>query len=118
MRDSTSPLYVRIYTLVRQIPPGRVTTYGLIARQIGCTARTVGFAMAALRSGLDVPWQRVINSRGEVSPRRNNDGDIVQRQLLEAEGVFFDPRGRVELGRYGWEPDGGRRGCNRPDHIP
>lgn len=94
-------LYNRIYALVRQIPPGRVTTYGHIARQIGCTARTVGFAMAALPAGHDVPWQRVINSEGKVRPRRNDDGAIIQRQLLEAEGVRFDARGRVDLIRYG-----------------
>lgn len=102
--------YGRIYALVRQIPPGRVTTYGRIAREVGCTARTVGFAMAALPSGHDVPWQRVINSQGKVSPRRSDDGDIIQRQLLEAEGVLFDPHGRVDLVRYGWEPDVGRAG--------
>jgi methylated-DNA-protein-cysteine methyltransferase-like protein len=96
-----SPLYNRIYALVRQIPPGRVTTYGHLARQIGCTARTVGFAMAALPAGHDLPWQRVINSQGKVSPRRHDDGAIIQRQLLEAEGVRFDSRGRVDLSRYG-----------------
>ncbi|BDV44671.1 methyltransferase [Geotalea uraniireducens] len=99
----SSPLYARIYTLVRRVPPGRVTTYGRIARQVGCTARTVGFAMAALPAGHDVPWQRVINARGEVSPRRNGGGDLIQRLLLEAEGVRFDARRRVDLSRYGWE---------------
>lgn len=100
-KTSTS-LYNRIYALVRQIPPGRVTTYGRLAREAGCTARTVGFAMASLPAGHDVPWQRVINSRGEVSPRRSGDGDLIQRSLLEAEGVCFDQRGRVDLSRYGW----------------
>ena len=98
---ATSPLYNRIYALVRQIPPGRVITYGGIARQVGCTARTVGFAMAALPAGHDVPWQRVINSQGQVSPRRNDDGALIQRQLLEAEGVPFDARGRVDLSLFG-----------------
>lgn len=102
MKSATaSPLYGRIYDLVRRIPPGRVTTYGRIARQVGCTARTVGFAMAALPAGHDVPWQRVINSQGKVSPRRDGDGELVQRLLLEAEGVRFDARGRVDLVRYG-----------------
>jgi methylated-DNA-protein-cysteine methyltransferase-like protein len=101
--NSAPHLYSRIYDLVRRIPPGRVTTYGAIARQVGCTARTVGFAMAALPAGHPVPWQRVINSQGKVSPRRNGDGDLIQRQLLEAEGVQFDARERVDLLRYGWE---------------
>ena len=103
MQNSASPLYSRIYALVRRIPPGRVTTYGRIARQVGCTARSVGFAMAALPDCHDVPWQRVINSQGKVSPRRNGDGELIQRLLLEGEGVRFDARGRVDLGRYGWE---------------
>lgn len=112
---STSPLYNLIYALVSQIPAGLVTTYGSLARQIGCTARTVGYAMAALPAGHDVPWQRVINSQGKVSPRRNGDGDLIQRQLLEAEGVRFDARGRVDLGHYGWEADGGRTGRKRTE---
>ena len=104
--NTTNVLYSRIYALVRQVPPGRVTTYGCIARLLGCTARTVGFAMAALPDGHDVPWQRVINSQGKVSPRRNGDGDLIQRLLLEAEGVPFDHHGRVDLNRYGWHEAG------------
>jgi len=110
----TTHLYYSIYALVRQVPPGRVTTYGRIARLLGCSARTVGFAMAALPDGHDVPWQRVINSQGKVSPRRNGDGDFVQRLLLESEGVPFDHRGQVDLNRYGWieadDSPGGARG--------
>lgn len=104
--NTANPLYCRIYALVRQVPPGRVTTYGRIACLLGCTARTVGFAMAALPASRDVPWQRVINSQGRVSPRRNGDGDLVQRLLLAAEGVVFDHRGRVDLDRYGWNNAG------------
>ena len=100
-----SPLYARIYDLVSRIPPGRVTTYGRIARQVGCTARAVGFAMAALPDGHDLPWQRVINSQGGISPRRNGDGELLQRLLLEGEGVQFDGRDRIDLHRYGWTED-------------
>jgi methylated-DNA-protein-cysteine methyltransferase related protein len=100
---SSSPLYRQIYQLVDQIPPGRVTTYGRIARRVGCTPRTVGFAMAALSAGHDLLWQRVINSRSEISPRRNGDGEQIQRLLLEAEGVSFDGRRRLDLARFGWE---------------
>jgi len=100
---SPSPLYRQIYHLVRQVPTGRVVTYGQIARQLDCTPRTVGFAMAALPTGYDLPWQRVINIRGEISPRCNGDGEQVQRLLLEEEGVGFDGRGRVDLAVYGWE---------------
>ncbi len=97
-----SPLYRRIYALVQQIPPGRVASYGQLARLVGCSARTVGFAMAALPAGSAVPWQRVINSQGKVSPRRDGEGNLLQRDLLEAEGVRFDRSERIDLQRFGW----------------
>ena len=99
--------YERIYAVVRRIPPGRVATYGQVAAVEGrATARMVGYAMAALGSGSDVPWQRVINARGEVSERSGGGGTARQRERLEAEGVLFDRRGRVDLARAGWEgPD-------------
>jgi len=95
-------LYPRIYALVREVPSGRVTTYGRVGQAVGCTARTVGFAMAALKPGSEVPWQRVINAKGQVSRRRDGDGNILQRDLLEAEGVVFSPGGCVDLSRYGY----------------
>ena len=96
----SSPLYQQIYTLVRQIPPGAVSTYGRIGQLVGCTARTVGFAMAALPPGSDVPWQRVINSQGKVSPRRDGEGNLLQQDLLAAEGIRFDSAGKIDLKRY------------------
>lgn len=101
---SASPLYKSIYKLVCQVPTGQVTTYGRVARQVGCTARTVGFAMAALPPGHNVPWQRVINSQGKVSQRCDGDGMLIQRLVLEAEGISFDDHGRVDLVLYGWVP--------------
>jgi methylated-DNA-protein-cysteine methyltransferase-like protein len=98
-----APVYERIYALVRQVPPGRVTTYGQVSRMVGgCTARMVGYAMAALNFETDVPWQRVINSQGKVSPRAGGSGGALQRQLLEAEGVTFDQSGRVDFNQVGW----------------
>lgn len=96
-------IYERIYKAVGQIPPGRVATYGQIARIVGrCTARMVGYAMASLPWGTDVPWQRVINYKGGISPRKSGDGSLRQRKLLEREGTVFDPQGRVDLKRFGW----------------
>lgn len=100
---TTSSLYQRIYNLVRQIPPGYITSYGRIGQLIGCTARTVGFAMAALPTGSDVPWHRVINSQGKVSPRTDADGNILQRDLLEAEGLCFDDKQRIDLALHSWD---------------
>lgn len=98
-----TPLYQSIYNVVRGIPAGRVMTYGQIGQLVGCTARTVGFAMAALNGTSDVPWQRVINSQGKVSPRVDGEGNILQRDLLEMEGLHFDQRGRVNLQHYRWQ---------------
>ena len=99
-----APVYERIYAVVRRIPPGKVGTYGQIAIIVGgSTARMVGYAMAALPHGTDVPWQRVINRQGRVSPRSGGDGSARQRQLLEEEGVRFDrPHDRVDLEEFGW----------------
>jgi len=96
----SSPLYQRIYAFVRQVPVGRVVSYGQIARIVGgCSARMVGYAMAALRDTRDteaVPWQRVINSQGKVSSFGDGIGNAIQKQLLLGEGIHFDDQGRVD----------------------
>lgn len=97
------PKYEQIYALVRQIPPGKVATYGQVAALVGgCSARMVGYAMAALPENSDVPWQRVINHKGKISPHGFGYGSLLQRQLLEAEGVRFDAQGRIDLREFGW----------------
>ena len=102
-----APLYERIYAVVRQIPRGKVATYGQVAAIVGgCSARMVGYAMAALPHDTDVPWQRVINRMGKVSPRSGGAGGALQRQMLEDEGVRFDRDGRVDFAEVGWRgPD-------------
>ena len=92
-------LYERIFACVRQVPPGRVTTYGTVGGLVGCPARVVGYALHHLRTveRPDVPWQRVINARGGISTY-----GAVQRELLEREGVEFDSAGCVDLQRFGW----------------
>ena len=95
--------YERIYNVVRQIPVGKVATYGQIAKIVDrCAARMVGYAMAALPFNVDVPWQRVISHRGEISRRSHGDGSLRQRKLLEAEGIQFDKRGRIDLKKGRW----------------
>jgi methylated-DNA-protein-cysteine methyltransferase-like protein len=99
-----------IYRMVRRVPRGKVTTYGAIAALAGKPrgARQVGYALAALRGTRnDVPWQRILGARPRglaavsiLDPM----GAAVQQKLLEDEGVVFDARGRVALGRYGWNP--------------
>lgn len=101
----------RIWRVVRRIPAGRVATYGQVAALAGKpgAARQVGYALAALPEGSDVPWQRVVNVRGEVSPRVEPGADHFQRHRLEEEGVRFDRRGRIDLARHLWDPDRPRR---------
>jgi methylated-DNA-protein-cysteine methyltransferase-like protein len=100
--------YARIHAVVRRIPRGRVACYGQVAGLAGLPghARQVGYSLHALGPESGVPWQRVVNARGEVSPRRMPGWDAVQRVLLEREGVRFDARGRIDLARYGWRPRG------------
>jgi len=96
-----------IYEVVREIPVGRVATYGQIAALAGFPrhARQVGYALHALPEGSDVPWHRVINARGEVSLRSEPGYEHYQRHLLEEEGVVFRSSGRLELRSWRWEPD-------------
>lgn len=104
---NSDPSYRRIYAVVAAIPPGRVATYGQVAALAGLPghARQVGYALHALPEESGIPWQRVINARGEVSPRAEPGWEGYQRHLLEQEGVEFDSTGRVDLDRYRWEPD-------------
>ena len=100
---STEPIYQRICLLVQQIPAGQVATYGQIAALTGnCTARMVGYAMAALDGSAAVPWQRVVNAQGKISPRADSASTESQRLRLIEEGIVFDATGRINLRRYRW----------------
>jgi methylated-DNA-protein-cysteine methyltransferase related protein len=94
----------RIYAAVRRIPRGRVATYGGIAELAGLEghARQVGYALHDLPANSGLPWHRVINAKGEISPRTAGDSHELQRMLLEAEGVEFDLAGRIDLKRFRW----------------
>jgi methylated-DNA-protein-cysteine methyltransferase related protein len=101
--------YEQVWAIARLIPRGKVATYGQIAKMIpppngveletyaALSPRWVGSAMANCPD--DVPWQRVINSQGKISER---PGAEKQRPLLEAEGVVFDAKDRVDLKKFGW----------------
>jgi methylated-DNA-protein-cysteine methyltransferase-like protein len=98
----------RVYRMVRQCPRGKVVSYGGIAALLGHprAARGVGNALAALTDLSRVPWWRVVNHNGEISIKSAGHGAILQRKLLEAEGVKFDRRGRIDWKKFGWD---GRR---------
>lgn len=103
-RRPAASFYDAVYHMVRQVPCGRVTTYGHIAALCGKprAARTVGWALHALPEGSDVPWQRVINARGGISISKVGLPPELQRALLKAEGVHFRRDGTVDLDRWGW----------------
>lgn len=107
MKPPKPSIYDHILAVIRQVPPGRVASYGQIAWIVNApTPRMVGYALAGLPDGTDVPWQRVINSQGGISPRGDPLSSGRQRQLLEAEGVAFGPDVRVDFARFGWSgPD-------------
>ena len=94
--------------MVSRVPPGRVATYGQIARLAGSpgAARQVGYALAALPESTVVPWHRILNARGTVS-LRTGGGPATQRIRLEREGVRFGADGRVRLSDYCWSPSEG-----------
>lgn len=101
--------YEQVWAIARLIPRGKVATYGQIAKMIpppngveieayvAFAPRWVGGAMANCPD--DVPWQRVINAQGKISERL---GAERQRPLLEAEGIIFDAKDRVDLKKFGW----------------
>ena len=100
--------FEKIYGLVLRIPRGRVMTYGQIARLLEdrYSPRLVGWAMHATpQDGREIPWHRVVNSRGGISTGRIivHQPDL-QRLLLEAESVVFDERGHLDLSLYQWSP--------------
>ena len=98
-----SPIYNQIHEIIQLIPAGKVATYGQIAEIVGCTARMVGYATSAIPFDSDIPWQRVINFQGGISPRSADSGELLQKELLEAEGVQFDQNGRTNLEFYRWK---------------
>jgi methylated-DNA-protein-cysteine methyltransferase-like protein len=112
-KDRLDRVFERIYRLVLRIPRGRVMTYGQIARLLEgrYSPRLVGWAMHATpHDGRNIPWHRVINSKGGIST-----GKVIlhepqmQQYLLEAEGVVFNERGCCDLGAYQWSPRAHKR---------
>ncbi|MFO0744253.1 MAG: MGMT family protein [Myxococcota bacterium] len=100
--------YRKVYAVVALVPPGRVTTYGDVGTILGSPriARQVGWALAALPPGSDVPWHRVINAHGMVSWRGELARASLQEALLRAEGVAIADRGKLDLAGLRWHYPG------------
>ncbi|MAQ16949.1 MAG: methyltransferase [Sandaracinus sp.] len=97
-----------VYAIVRTIPPGRVMTYGQIAKGLErpLSPKAVGWAMSQCPD--DVPWHRVVDAKGTCSrDRADPSGRQTQRRRLEREGVAFDAKGRLDLEALRFHPPRG-----------
>jgi methylated-DNA-protein-cysteine methyltransferase-like protein len=94
----------QVFAVVRQVPTGRVVSYGAVASLLGTprAARGVGRALGTLPPDTDVPWWRVVNRNGEISIKGAPGLPALQRTLLAAEGVHPGPGGRISWNRFGW----------------
>ena len=97
----------KVYDLVRQIPEGKVTSYGAIAKALGTarSARMVGWAMNASHGLEDVPAHRVVNRKGMLSGKHHFDGTNLMQQLLENEGIKIEDNQIIEFEKVFWEPN-------------
>ena len=108
-RPQDDPSYrERAYELVLRIPPGRVMSYGLVAKVlgIGYDARAIGNIMYATpnEDGRNIPWHRVLNAQGRCSTAGLTSPPDLQQRLLEGEGIVFNDKGHCDLDKYLWTP--------------
>ncbi len=99
--------YQIIYDVVRKIPIGKVLTYGQVAELAGLygKARLAGYALFRVELESDIPWQRVVNAKGEISySEARCGGDYLQKTLLEQEGIEFKANNCIDLKKYRWQP--------------
>jgi len=107
MESEKDSFFERVYEVVRQIPSGRVTSYGAIAKALGAarSARMVGYAMNASHAIEDVPAHRVVNRKGMLTGKFHFDGTNLMQQLLESEGVKVENNQIVDFEKYFWNPE-------------
>lgn len=103
---SNSDFFQKVYEVVRQIPYGKITTYGAIAKKIGASrsARMVGYALNASHLNEDIPAHRVVNRKGVLTGKHHFQGTNLMQQLLESEGVVIKDNTVQDFERYFWEP--------------
>ncbi|WP_281227632.1 MGMT family protein [Flavobacterium aquiphilum] len=107
MEASNDNFFERVYTVVKQIPYGKVTSYGAIAKVLGAarSARMVGWAMNAAHNLEEVPAHRVVNRKGMLTGKHHFDGTNLMQQLLESEGVVIENNQIVNFEDVFWEPE-------------
>ena len=98
--------FLKVYGVVKQIPEGKVTTYGAIARYLGSpqSSRMVGWAMNASNSNSEVPAHRVVNRKGLLTGKNHFGGGNIMEQLLGNEGVKVEQNQIQNLEHYFWDP--------------
>lgn len=99
--------FERVYEVARQIPYGKVTSYGAIAKALGAarSARMVGWAMNASHNMEDIPAHRVVNRVGLLSGKHHFGGTNLMQQLLESEGIKVVENQIIDFEKHFWEPD-------------
>ena len=106
LKSNSDNFFERVYEIVRQIPDGKVTSYGAIAKAIGAarSARMVGWAMNASHNLEDVPAHRVVNRNGMLTGKHHFDGTNLMQQLLENEGIKVVDNQIVDFNTHFWDP--------------
>jgi methylated-DNA-protein-cysteine methyltransferase-like protein len=106
MAKANTDFFEKVYEVVRQIPYGRVSTYGAIAKSIGAakSARAVGYAMNASHQYDDVPAHRVVNRNGVLTGKHHFPGTHVMQQMLEAEGIEVVDDQIINFEKHLWTP--------------
>lgn len=101
-----SGFFEHVWDIVKQVPRGKIVSYGQIAALLGSprAARTVGWALHSMPDNMEIPWHRVINSQGRISIGDCGHSSDIQQLLLEQEGVVFDDRGTVDMKIFQWRP--------------
>jgi methylated-DNA-protein-cysteine methyltransferase-like protein len=99
--------FERVYVVARQIPYGKVTSYGAIAKVLGAarSARMVGWAMNASHNLEDVPAHRVVNRKGLLTGKMHFDGTNLMQQLLESEGIEVIDNQIQDFEKHFWTPE-------------
>ena len=104
--ENKSSFYARVYEIVKLVPPGRITTYGPIAKHLGTatSARMVGYAMNVSHSDSKIPAHRVVNRNGILTGKHHFDGTNLMQQLLESEGVVVIDNQIQDFDKVFWDP--------------
>ncbi|WP_300564900.1 MGMT family protein [Flavobacterium sp.] len=107
MAKENENFFERVYEIARQIPEGKVTSYGAIAKALGTarSARMVGWAMNAAHGKEDVPAHRVVNRKGLLTGKFHFDGTNLMQQLLESEGIVVENNQIIDFEKHFWEPE-------------